>query len=358
MSNYTILIICEGEKTEPLFFTAIKDHIIEQQNDEQSLKIQLTVAPEPRIEEKRKKKTVKHKGKRKARTSKPIESIDKIEIIKGTPPLRWVKTAIRELKSGAFDEVWTVFDDDNHPAQAEAFEAAKEIFNGKTINIAFSSRSFEQYLLTHFEKSNNKFLKTDCKHKKGNNSYSNYCGTNTNPLLDCNGKSCINGYAATKNYWKNSKENNSKCSNTFLLIKDKLEIGFKNSSWLRFKDEKPNSPIYQKNPYTDVDILVKKLTNNDNLYSWINHDTEYDFEGFSVIYNSNKNTLCIKNTSKITKIIKKDILTIYMTNKSHSIGKRCVLNLEKQTILELKEYIASADYFKVSLDKHIILFEK
>lgn len=44
----------------------------------------------------------------------------------------------------------------------EAFEEAGKVIDGKVIHIAFSSRSFEYYLLLHFEYVYHSFVATEC----------------------------------------------------------------------------------------------------------------------------------------------------------------------------------------------------
>ena len=53
--------------------------------------------------------------------------------------------------SEGVDESWAVYDKDEHPKHEEAMAEAIKIIDGKKVNIAFSSRSFEYYLLLHFE---------------------------------------------------------------------------------------------------------------------------------------------------------------------------------------------------------------
>ena len=78
----------------------------------------------------------------------------KIELFNetGRSPLYYVKQAIQERNSAArkgspFDEVWCVFDVDNHADLAEALSLAK----AKGVHVALSSPSFELWLLWHFE---------------------------------------------------------------------------------------------------------------------------------------------------------------------------------------------------------------
>ena len=76
-----------------------------------------------------------------------------------------------------YDEVWVFFDKDGHPKAKEAFEMARitEI-DGKKINIAFSSRCFEYYLLLHFEPLYRAFEKSECNGKNYSKGKSTYSG--------------------------------------------------------------------------------------------------------------------------------------------------------------------------------------
>jgi hypothetical protein len=81
MSNYTILIICEGEKTEPLFFQSINDGLLKGNYDNDIRNGYAKIVPEPKIdidEEANTFKTnkVKHKPRRKKRKTKRIPEIE------------------------------------------------------------------------------------------------------------------------------------------------------------------------------------------------------------------------------------------------------------------------------------------
>lgn len=81
-------------------------------------------------------------------------------------------------------------------------------------------------------------------------------GTGKNPGKDCDGKNCINGYARKKGYWQETKSSES----TFPLVKDNLVKGIVNACRLRAEsDLKTRESIYNRNPYTNVDILVGRL---------------------------------------------------------------------------------------------------
>jgi hypothetical protein len=96
-----ILIICEGEKTEPAYFDGFR-----------------------------------------------VPSV-KIEIVGlGKDPLTLVEQAINRRGEGRYDQVWCVFDRDDVPA--ERFNRAIETAVRRGIGVAYSNQAFELWYLLHF----------------------------------------------------------------------------------------------------------------------------------------------------------------------------------------------------------------
>lgn len=187
-----MFIICEGAKTEPYYFNAL----IEDNN---------------------------FKG-------KPIE-VSVLKTFYNTP---------KELVFDAFnhkeleiDEVWVVFDRDGYTKHKEAFAYGEEY----NVNIAFSSISFEIWILLHFM-----FIKS--------------------PFEESN--EIIEFIKRKKflNYRKNDR-------NTYFKIKHLTEDAIKNAVKLRnFQFKKfPQKKFYEFNPITNVDILVKSIKNLKAIYS-------------------------------------------------------------------------------------------
>jgi hypothetical protein len=232
-SNYSISIICEGTRTEKLFFESIRDEIQTERND-----CVINIYPRYKTEKNENNETNRgaYKG-RERQTNKGNKKIE-IEEIKGIPPLKWIEEGRRHLEDGRANEAWAVFDKDRHPKAKEAFELAEKEINGMKVNIAFSSICFEYYLLLHFE----------CIYRK---------------FDQCED---VNNYARKKQYWKETKKENS----TYNMVKDRLRIGFAHCAWLRFtSDEKEkNIPVYKRNPYTNVDKLVCKLIREKEWKYW------------------------------------------------------------------------------------------
>lgn len=97
----TILIVCEGENTEPSYFTKFK------------------------------------------LSSATIHAIGK-----GCNTLSLIKSAMEYIKDNPYDQVWCVFDKDDFSAQD--FNQAIQLSIAQNFGVAYSNQSFEYWLL-HFE---------------------------------------------------------------------------------------------------------------------------------------------------------------------------------------------------------------
>jgi hypothetical protein len=359
-SNHTILIICEGKNTEPLFFNSIRNEVIKKTF---KLDATITIWPEPLIEDDQntdQSENNPHKKKRIKLEVRPASIGTEPEEIKGIPPEKWVRAGLQELETGAFKEVWTVFDHDNHPNRKEAFELAEQEVNGKKVQIAFSSRSFEYYLLLHFERIFKTFTETECKEilkeeGKKDKKVTINCGTKQNPN-DCNGEKCINGYARLKNYWTESKEKIS----FFPVVKEKLEFGFENAAWVRFRSEQFENhlPIYNRNPYTSADFLIKRLIGLDNL-KWIWISDNYNLNGVFVEITDSL-TIRIENRRKISVIIHSDSLvrTNVKSRETISIGRRTIIEPNKSELFKFPS-LPDSEHFLDSfkMDDFIIILD-
>jgi len=196
LSGDSILIVCEGEKTEPEYFKDLK-----KQWKINPIQIHIT-------------------GKC---GSAPISVVERAEeILQET-----------EMK---FDQIWCVFDRDNHKSFDQAIDKAKtinenirknnednDVDNIQTFNIAFSIPCFEIWFLLHFKYSAKPFNK---------------------------------GAEIIKEIKKQDKKYTKSKPNHELLFK-KLEDAIKNTDKLR----RSNIKSGRENPYTDIDLLVKEIQN-------------------------------------------------------------------------------------------------
>jgi len=323
-AKYTLLIICEGKHTEPSFFNSIKHDIKRGIYDISD--IQVEIRPEPVVEEINK-QIVKISARSPLKAARKQQVLRKAikeepEEIKGAPPLKWVLAGRNELIDETFNEVWVVFDHDDHPTRKEAFEKANEEINGHVVNIAFSSRSFEYYMLLNFEKIYYTFSKTECK-TTGKNKKSLKCGSKNHPD-DCGGSKCINGYALTKGYWDDSKGEES----LYPLIKERLSTGFENSVWLREQSDRLEfkKPIYDRNPYINSDKLVMRLTGN--FWEWLKPESEIEIANLKLVRKENRYWM-INQTLQNVIIPANSFNFIPVNGKRKTFGERFVLKVDE-----------------------------
>lgn len=254
-----LCIICEGESTENNF---CKDFIeyLENNNFEGCHSKDVRILPPPREDD-----SEPLKGARAIQNARSINPGDALQILNGQPPLRWVETGVKALDT--YSEVWVLFDNDNHPAKKEAFDLAKkERNNGKKLNIAYSSWSFEYFLIQHFEFLYHSFNYTE--HR--NHDVACMCCTANPKIGACNGvledpnkPACISGYARSKGYW-----NYSKTADVFSIIPN-IWKGICNSHHVKWQaiekdfemEEKERKEIYDLNPYLDTYRVMLRLMN-------------------------------------------------------------------------------------------------
>jgi hypothetical protein len=230
--NISIFIACEGSNTEPLYFEKLKE--IMEENDDYPYAV--TTYPDKDFDENPK-----------------------------TDAIGLINVAIERKED--FDELWVVFDKDGYTKHKEAFELAKE----NKINIAFSSISFETWVLLHFERNNKSFSKSvniieEKFHKNDTH---------------------LGNYAKKGDY------------NLYPYIEDKTKDAFFNASWLRnwLNLANPNYTVYEVNPYTDVDSLVKKLVLDGCFYEFREIGQSLSFDGVEIAVNNVNNEYVVKITN-------------------------------------------------------------
>ena len=168
------------------------------------------------------------------------------EIIKGskTDPINIVKEAKKSTSD--YDEVWVVFDKDRE--RDDKNEAAFKIAAKAKINIAFSSISFEHWLILHFEKSTFAFQRSDCESRT----------TKANPIVCvCNGRVCAKTYLKQPAFYPSFEKGKSLLYDD---LKNRNIAAIENAAWLR-KFQSPYTDIHLINAYSDVDILLCELLN-------------------------------------------------------------------------------------------------
>lgn len=276
--NRSILIVCEGTKTEHDYFEYIAENISKRKNlwdsvvvsDNNTIPNDIPISA-PTVLGKRSKRYFVNPNKRRIGERNMLKELckflygekDGLEMYDSVKavPLRYVAQAqLIEEDRQMYEELWAVFDKDGHTHHKEAYEKAEELVNNKKVQIGFSSRSFEHWIILHFEKNKNEFLRSECKDE---NDVPIVCNRNNG----CKGADCLCGYIRTNtplvNYKKSNDYENLSVMMDILLKPENLTRAFENAKWLRdeiAKDPTQNSKrCYELNPYTDVDFLVKRL---------------------------------------------------------------------------------------------------
>ena len=202
----SIYIVCEGTNTERIYFEEI--------------------AQQPDVFEKY------------AITVYPSEE-DQIqgESIR-TDPVNLVKLAKQEIKN--YNEVWAVFDRDGYTQHERAFFDAQK----HGIELAFSSIAFEHWILLHYEQNRIEFDRSQ------------------NVINYLKQAGYFTGYSKKADIL------------IYARLKDLTKTAIENAAWLR--REMANNlaacddRIYEVNPYTTVDKLVRKLLDfNSVTYGYI-----------------------------------------------------------------------------------------
>ena len=261
--NYTICVVCEGEKTENNFFDKLYKF---EKSCNPGLPYTMQTLPPPVDDEDGDKEGTG----RKSGTLNLKGSADAVvDEYKGVPlPMKWVKMGI--ALAGTFNEVWIAFDKDGHPAARDAFdEFVKARAEDKGLNLIFSSRCFEYYMLQHFEFVYHSFEKSECNEKvgrnKGKKTRTVYLGCCTEQAKQgaCDGElgntdnpPCINGYARRQGYWAESK--NDKAFDVVHNIYTGI-VNSHNIKWTSLSTEDVAKAVYERNPYLNTYRLTARL---------------------------------------------------------------------------------------------------
>jgi hypothetical protein len=215
------------------------------------------------------------------------------EIVDGSKqdPVGLVKEAKKSVKE--YSEVWVVFDKDSKEddknrdnKNLEAIELASK----SKIKVAFSSISFEEWILLHFERNTSAFQRSDCESRS----------TRKNPVVcNCNGRVCAFTYIK-QNHYPNYKKGKAKL---FDDLSNRMDIALEFAAWLKYHHS-PITNYHLLNPYTDIDILVTQLYELPKIrYAGLNQSFSFERIDF-----------CVTNHSTANNVVNFSIHTINNTN--------------------------------------------
>lgn len=212
-------------------------------------------------------------------------TVDVREIVDGskTDPVNMVKEAMKSQRS--YDEIWVVFDKDRDRDQQNL--QAIELASKSKIKIAFSSISFEEWVLLHFEKRTTAFQRSDC------DSRGQEC--------TCQGAICVSTYIKINHYPTYVKGK----AKLYDDLSDKRDIALEYAAWLKYHHS-PIANFHLLNPFTDVDNLVAQLFELPTIrYTGINNP--FSFEGIDV---------CVTSHSTANNVVTVSIQTNNNSNRT------------------------------------------
>lgn len=330
--NKTLLIVCEGKLTEPNYFKGLVDTEVDK-NAPYKVKIS-PKPPENQIQDANLEQPIEIQSSRKKRQIKNIGKDLEGELIPleyAAQPVRYVWEAREGLLSGVYDEAWAVFDFDGHPAHEKALELADQEIDGKMVQIAFSSISFETWILLHFEMNETAYSKSQCRTGK----ILHDCGQAIH-ASDCNGTLCPTGRMKIMDFI--SRDSDVK-DIKYGPLREFTQAAILRAIQIRNKciSDLPEVPFYSYNPYTSVDKLVFKLLNFEKDYKWVLFSqiviqklpvTIKVFESYF--------ELIITNDSEITFILNETDLNLVNVNGDLiSIVSRTVLSPHEWTTIKV-----------------------
>ena len=229
-----------------------------------------------------------------ARTDIALERFERVNVYPGkeetnpkTNPHQLYQIAKKAIDEEVADVAWIVFDKDGHALLPETFINAAE----SGVKVAFSSRSFEEWVLMHFEKNNTTFTDSECKNPTGR---AIKCGSAVVP--SCFPNNCISGHIRRQNYLVDYSKKRD--FDLFTAIKKRTEIAMVNSAWLRFQVSAsvntPQSLLHTLNPYTDVDQLLYNFTEEEFKIEWGNANTYVQLNNWIVNAHLDNGNIIVK----------------------------------------------------------------
>lgn len=290
-SPRVIYLACEGTKTEYWYFKSLGEALDEYANVE--LRIYPDQSDELEIQQ------TNQKGVKTDHKSLCAKAAEKLQSDEG------------------INEAWIVIDKDGHPALEATFDEASET----GVQIAFSSISFEHWLLLHFEKNDKVFEKSDCKNDAGK--YVK-CGSSQPkfPLINCQGERCVAGLLRLRNYLPDFDKSNQ---TIFKTTQPHHQTAFENAAWLRWRIKTElatrDGKVFEVNPFTNVDVLLKSIYQSQEIIRWIDWGESVQAEDLDLVFNDAGDTcvLTVCNTSDRSQVVLPSMF--YLTDETGQITK-------------------------------------
>jgi hypothetical protein len=234
-----LFIVCEGKNTEPLYIKGLIEQV-ENVNDWYAFHVKVHDTPK-------------------------------------TNPVGLIEVA-RQLLTNPNDEAWVVYDMDGYTKHHEAFDLAHN--TEPQVNIAYSSVSFEEWVLLHFERSDKAYAKSK------------------NIIDHIVGRNFMRTYSKRSNF------------HLYPKLKLRTHIAIENAAWLRYRMQaelqEAKGQFYRVNPYTTIDKLISKLLGLHEKVLWTQTTEE--------LYTNNL-IICVKSAVQVGGVL---LVELEIENKKPS----------------------------------------
>ncbi|MFY8186623.1 MAG: RloB family protein [Flavobacterium sp.] len=354
----TILLVCEGQRSEPDYFHNLRNEVLTKIHD-----VSIDILPIPKDEQEAIDKEVENykirKGAKKRTVRAAINQAEPVDYIiedeyKSQPTCYVRKAQLAYFEKG-YSEIWAIYDKDGHPDHAKAYSLSiSKNACEKIVNIGFSSISFEEWILMHFEYCEIEFLKSQC---RDNDKKSFDCGTETNEN-DCNGEKCVVGRIVSKQFLN---YNNSKFFN-YNDYNAGLHLALINALKCR-ETAKDKVNFYNNNPYVSLDRIVFKLKNIEKGdFNWV-YESYFEIDTnifINIRTQSNITDIMIENRSNITFIAQKESIKLILSDFTTIwSNERKILNAQESFSILKQKNVSLSDFhyaiFKIHENDYKIL---
>lgn len=128
---------------------------------------------------------------------------------------------------------------------------------------------------------------------------------------DCKGSRCIAGYLRRKGYLADYTKSKKRLFNDATL--PRIDTAMMNAAWLRHL---AGGPVYSRNPYTDVDLMVASILHYPSKYIWYRVGQPFSFANSQLITSCSSNVVIITNVGRIAVVINSEKMKILLRDDS------------------------------------------
>lgn len=362
--KHSVLVVCEGENTEPAYFFEFEKFLLKSYSDKYPNGIKFKILPFPPEERKSLLENQEFSRVKKKQELKNFATLINDDIEEGffAEPVRWVRFAQKQAEGGGYNQIWSVFDYDNRNDDQlkRAFDQSLEPINGtdEKVNIAYSSYSFEYWLLLHYECCDFYIAGSEC--RDGDDKID--CGTTGNVHSDnCNGAECLGGYLRSKSYEVGFYNKSEK--STFPEIVNMVDCARNNSLYVREHPKNSGLEVWKIKPVTTMHILIDKLTKEDLFRIWHYEIGKVSLQNFDLVVIREGKNISIEVVRKvnITIVIPMGKIKIYSKEyREFPINIRVQITSEEKFNLpqiNIEEIGFDPKYASVEIERKVNLVE-